>query len=103
MYRLTVTYDHPDDPEQFLQHYRDVHAVLASKMPKLQSYDWGLCEMPDGSTPPHFLIAVLDWESKEHALAALQSPEGQAGTTDISNFTTPDKVSLSFAEITKQV
>ncbi|MDI2031976.1 EthD family reductase [Saccharopolyspora sp. TS4A08] len=103
MYRLTVIYDHPADPDAFLRHYRDVHAVLASKMPRLQSYEWGVCEMPDGSAPPHFVVATLDWASKDDAMAALQSPEGQAGTADLGNFTEPDQVRLFFQELTEAV
>lgn len=101
MYRLTATYDHPADPERFLKHYREVHAVLASKLPKLKNYEWGLCEEPDGSKPAHFLVAILDWDSKEDALEALQSPEGEAGTADIANFTTPDEFQMVFSEVTK--
>ncbi|SFS99182.1 EthD family reductase [Saccharopolyspora flava] len=103
MYRMTVIYDHPDDPEAFLRHYREVHAVLTSKMPKLRSYQWGVCEMPDGSTPPHFVVATLDWASKDDALAAMQSPEGQAGAADLGGFTEPDKVRLVFSELTDAV
>lgn len=101
MYRLTAIYDHPSDPEKFLKHYRGVHAVLATKLPKLKNYEWGLAELPDGSKPAHFLVAVLDFDSKEEALAALQSPEGEAASADIANFTTPDAFQMSFSEVTK--
>lgn len=103
MYRLTVTYDHPDHPEKFLRHYREVHAVLAGKLPNLLSYEWGLCETPDGSKPCYFLVAVLDWASKEDAMLALQSAAGEEASADIANFTTPDRFHLSFSEVTKNV
>lgn len=101
MYRLTATYNRPADPEKFLKHYREVHAVLATKLPKLRNYEWGLAEMPDGSEPIHFVVAVLDWDTKEDALEALQSAEGEAASADIANFTTPDGFQMFFAEVTK--
>ncbi|MFF5992420.1 EthD family reductase [Prauserella flavalba] len=103
MYRLTAAYLHPENPEAFLKHYREVHAVLAAKMPKLRSYEWGVCESPDGSRPSFFLVAFLDWDTKEDALEALQSPEGQAGAADLPNFTSADQVHMAFSEITKAV
>lgn len=101
MYRLTAIYDHPSDPEKFLRHYREVHAVLATELPKLRNYEWGLTELPDGSKPARFLVAVLDFDSKEDALAALQSPEGEAASADIANFTTPDAFQMSFSQVIK--
>lgn len=99
MYRMTVIYDHPADPDKFLTHYREVHAPLASEMPGLRSFQWSVSEMPDGSRPPHFLVAALDWDSKEDALAALGTPAGQAGAEDIGSFVAPGGVSMSFSEV----
>jgi len=101
MYRLTVVYDFPPDEEKFLKHYREVHAVLATKLPKLVAFDWGVCESPDGAKPPFFLVATLDWASKEDALAALGSPAGKEANADLANFASPDGFKMTFAEITK--
>lgn len=103
MYRLTVVYDHPDDPSNFLQHYRGVHAPLIAKLPNLLAFEWGVSETPDGSTPDHFVVAVLDWETKEDALASLATPAGREGTADLANFTRPGEFHLSFAEVEKVV
>ncbi|MDR7303969.1 EthD family reductase [Haloactinomyces albus] len=86
MYRLVASYHHPKDPEHFLDHYRNVHAKIASQMPNCRAFTWGVCETLDGSKPPHFLIATLEWDSKEDALAALSSPIGQEGAEDVANF-----------------
>ncbi|MGY0488872.1 EthD family reductase [Streptomyces sp. WG-D5] len=99
MYRMTVIYDHPADPERFLTHYREVHAPLAARMPGLKSFQWSVSEMPDGSRPPHFVVAALDWDSKEEALAALGTPVGKAGAEDIGNFVAPGGVRMSFSEV----
>lgn len=55
-------------------------------MAKLLSYTWGQGESPDGSTPPYFLVAVLDWATKEDALADLGSDVGAQATADMANF-----------------
>lgn len=103
MYRLTAVYDHPADPQKFVEHYRRTHAVLAAKLPKLRSFEWGMCETLDGAAPPYFLIAVLDWESKEDAVAALSSPEGVAANEDVVNFAAAGAFRMTFAEINKGV
>ena len=38
MYQLTALYSHPEDPAAFDKHYREVHAVLAAKLPGLQKF-----------------------------------------------------------------
>lgn len=86
MYRITASYHHPADPEAFLAHYRGVHDPLTRTMPGLQSFEWGVCETPDGSTPPYFLVAVLTFADRATALAALGSPEGEAGAADMARF-----------------
>lgn len=85
MFRITVSYNHPADPEQFLEHYRTVHAPLTATMPGA-TFEWGVCETLDGTAPEHFVVGVLTFESKEAALAGLSSSEGQAGTADMPNF-----------------
>ncbi|MGK5111451.1 MULTISPECIES: EthD family reductase [unclassified Geodermatophilus] len=86
MYRVIVNYHHPEDPQAFLEHYRTTHAPLAKNLSNVASYTWGTCETPDGSRPEYFVTAVLDWPSKEDALADLGSPQGQAATADMANF-----------------
>jgi uncharacterized protein (TIGR02118 family) len=86
VYQLTAVYAHPADPAAFVEHYRTTHAPIAKEFPKLRSFGWTLTETADGSPPPHFLIAVLTWDSKDDALAALGSPAGEAAVADLANF-----------------
>lgn len=86
MYRLVVHYHHPEDPQAFLEHYRSTHAPLAGRLEKLSAYTWGTCETLDGTRPEYFLAAVLDWPSKEAALADLGSPVGAETSADMANF-----------------
>lgn len=86
MFRITVNYNHPENPEQFLEHYRSVHAPLTATMPGMTSFEWGVCETLDGSAPEHFVVGVLTFPNKDAAIAGLSSPEGQAGSADMANF-----------------
>lgn len=103
MYRLTVVYDHPADPEKFLQHYREVHVPLTAKVPNMLAFEWGPSETADGSKPDHFLIAVLDWETKEDAFAALATDAGRASAADVANFAKAGEYHMSFSEVRKAV
>ena len=86
MYRVVVNYHHPEDPKAFLEYYRSTHAPLAKNLSGLSAYTWGVAETLDGSQPPFFVTAVLDWPSKEAALADLGSEQGQAASADMGNF-----------------
>lgn len=101
-YRLTASYHHPADKDAFVAHYRDVHAPLALTLPDLRSFTWGVSETPDGSQPAHALVAVLDWDSKDAALASLDSEAGKAAVADLENFAQAG-VDLEFQEIVKTV
>jgi uncharacterized protein (TIGR02118 family) len=103
MYRLTVVYDHPDEPEQFLKHYREVHAPLTAKLPNLLAFEWGVCETPNGAKPEYFVIAVLDWETKEDALASLATSVGRESSADLRKFAKPGQFHMSFADVAKVV
>lgn len=86
MYQLTASYAHPKDSEAFLEHYRSKHAPLAKKLPNLKSFAWKVCETADGTRPPHFVIAVLRWDNRDEALAALASSAGKETVADLANF-----------------
>lgn len=86
MYRVVVNYHHPEDPQAFLEYYRSTHAPLAKNLAGLSAYTWGVAETLDGSQPPFFVSAVLDWPSKDAALADLGSEQGQAASADMANF-----------------
>ena len=45
-YQLTVVYGRPEDPAAFDEHYANVHAPLAAKIPGLESYTGHRAEPP---------------------------------------------------------
>lgn len=88
MYRLTVLYNQPTDPAAFDEYYTGTHIPLARKVPGLRSFSASKAEALDGSTPDVYLIAELDFDSKEALRAGLGSPEGQVTGADVANFAT---------------
>ncbi|HNP56603.1 MAG TPA: EthD family reductase [Gordonia sp. (in: high G+C Gram-positive bacteria)] len=86
MYEITVIYNHPADPAAFDDYYWNTHVALARKIPGLQSASFVKCDTLDGSTPSHYGIARLVFDSKDQALAGLGSPEGQVTSADVANF-----------------
>jgi len=102
VYRLVAIYNHPENPEKFLDHYENVHAKLALDQKGIRNFEWGVCSTADGSVPPHFLVAVCDWDSKEAMLEDMSSPAGQKGAADLENFAQAG-VSFDFYEINKGI
>ncbi|GAA4556928.1 EthD family reductase [Pseudonocardia xishanensis] len=86
MYLLTATYAHPDDPERFLAHFRDVHSPIVRRFPGLRHLSWSRCETADGTPPPDHLIARVGFADRESALAALASPAGKEAVDDLALF-----------------
>ncbi|MFF7945147.1 EthD family reductase [Nocardia gamkensis] len=86
MYQLTALYPQPADPNAFVTYYRDVHARIAADLPDVRFFGWHVCESLDGSTPTYFLVAVVQWDSKEAAVASLGSEVGQQAIADLANF-----------------
>lgn len=102
MYRLTANYAHPEDHDAFVAYYRDVHAKLGAKLPGLRAFSWGVCETADGTRPAHALVAVLDWDTKDAAMAALDSPAGKEAVADLPNFAQAG-VDMQFQELHEEV
>lgn len=89
MYRLTVLYGHPHNPEEFDRYYHEVHIPIASRMRGLKGWTIGKCEAATpGETPPYYMIVGLYAETREDLEAILASPEGQATIADVPRFAT---------------
>jgi uncharacterized protein (TIGR02118 family) len=85
-YRVTVGYRQPTDPVAFDEYYRSTHVPIAGRMPGIVRMSAGRTESLDGSTPEYYEVAEIVFESKDAALFAVGSPEGQAAAADIGNF-----------------
>jgi uncharacterized protein (TIGR02118 family) len=85
-YRVTIAYKQPTDTAAFDTHYQNIHLPLASEIPDVISFTAGRTESIDGTTPEYYQLAEVVFDSRESALAALGSPQGQAAAADIANF-----------------
>ena len=99
MYRVTVMYGHPQDPEAFERYYREVHIPTALKMKGLTGLTAGTVESLDpAQKPPYYRLACLYFENADAMRAILSSPEGQATVADLHNFATGGVTILGDAE-----
>lgn len=89
MYRMSVLYGTPEDPEAFDTYYRDVHVALARRMKGLTRWTLTTTAAQNGPLPVGVhLVADLYTDSQEAMAAVLASPEGQAAAADVANFAT---------------
>ena len=87
MFQLTALYRQPADNAAFDKHYREVHAVLASKLPGLRQFRMNWTKPgPDGAAPAYYFIATLFWDSEEEFAAAAAGEEMAAALADLPNF-----------------
>lgn len=87
MFQVTVLYNHPEDSAKFDEHYDGVHAPLAATIPGLQRYTVTRPGPgPDGTGPPYYLVAVMEYESEAAQRASMSTPEGSAVRADLANF-----------------
>jgi uncharacterized protein (TIGR02118 family) len=92
MFALTVLYGRPKDVAEFEEYYGTIHKEKAGKFPHVRRKELGrVVSEPKGSQPYH-RSAVLLFDNREDAEAALDSPEGQAVLDDIENFSTGGSV-----------
>ena len=85
MYRMTILYGTPTDPEAFRRYYYDTHIPIARRMKGLTG--WNLSWI-DGEDSRYILVAELYAESADAMTAILDSAEGRAASADLDNFVT---------------
>jgi uncharacterized protein (TIGR02118 family) len=86
MYRVTISYGTPLDPDAFDDHYRAKHLSLVKDIPGVQKFVAGPCESLDGNPPASYYLAQLYFADRDAAAAGLTSQQGQAAAADIANF-----------------
>jgi uncharacterized protein (TIGR02118 family) len=85
MVRVLVLYGTPTDPEAFDRYYNENHIPLARQLPGLLRYT---VSKNLGGDAKYYLIAELDWESREAMEAAFASEIGQQTAADVQKFAT---------------
>ena len=99
MYRLTVLYPPPTDPDQFNEYYESIHLPLAAKLPGLQSMQYSLNVGAVGGDSPYYAIWEAEFDSVEAMDAAIASPEGQAVVADVPNYATGGAQIIHYAAV----
>src|SRR5438046_2164669 len=71
MIKLVVAYGTPDDPAAFDRYYAETHIPLVQKIPNLRRFESGkVTGTPDGSPPPFYYLAELNFDSAEELQAS---------------------------------
>ncbi|CAN5574796.1 EthD family reductase [soil metagenome] len=81
MYRVTIQYAVPDDPEAFDERYVEGHVPLVLPVPGLLSFTYSKVR-PMGGAQTVYLVAQLDFEDRDAMKQGLASPELAAAGAD---------------------
>ena len=98
MYRLTILYGMPDDPDHFREYYLTRHIPLARRMRGLTGWNLSWIDRDAADPGPYLLIAELYAESRQAMDAILASPAGVAAREDVARFATGSVEMLFGAE-----
>ncbi|MFD4194829.1 EthD family reductase [Amycolatopsis thermoflava] len=99
MYRLTVLYPPPADPEHFKQYYVSTHLPLAARLPGLRAMRYSFDVAAMGGESPYFAIWEGEFDSAEAMAAAMASEQGQAVAGDVPNYATGGAQILHYAPV----
>lgn len=98
MYLVTVAYGLPTNRDAFDKHYTEIHVPLIDALPGVAHLATGKCEPLDGQPLTTYRVAVLTFENRDAAGAALGSTAGQSAAADIAAFATGG-ASMSFVDV----
>jgi uncharacterized protein (TIGR02118 family) len=86
--RLIALYSQPDDPDAFDEHYRDVHAPIVRRYPKIRGLRLTKTGGVGGRLPSYYLVSEMTFDSRADLDEALASDAGQQSARDLRNFAT---------------
>jgi uncharacterized protein (TIGR02118 family) len=87
MVKITVLFNHPDDPAAFEDYYANTHRPLIDALPDLQRFEAArVVATPGGGDPPYYRIAELWFEGTDQLEDAVGSEEGERAMADLQNF-----------------
>ena len=93
---MIAFYNEPIDREKFDKHYFETHVPLVKKIPGLVKVE---VSRFTGKNTPYYLMATLYFNNKEERKTALNTPEGQATSADVAEFTEPGSFTIAFADL----
>lgn len=86
MVRLIALYSHPVDPQAFDAHYRDVHAPIIRRYPKLRSLTLTRLSGVGGREAPFYAMAEMAFDTDGDLREALGSEAAVQSARDLRNF-----------------
>lgn len=86
MHKLIVLYKGPPDPEEFREHYENVHVPLLRKMPGIVHMNYSFDIKDAEGHRPYFCIFEAYFENAEDMVNGLNTPEGAAVIEDLQNY-----------------
>jgi uncharacterized protein (TIGR02118 family) len=84
--RLIALYSPPEDPAAFDAHYRDVHAPIVRRYPKLRDLRLTWTDGVGDRPPAFHLLAEMRFDSRADLDEALASEPGRESGRDLRNF-----------------
>ncbi|WP_252502201.1 EthD family reductase [Sporosarcina sp. Marseille-Q4943] len=87
MAKLIALYKHPENKEEFDNHYFNVHAPITAKIPGLREMKvTKFTGSPMGGEGKYYLMCEMYYDSLEDLQQGLRSPEGKASGKDLMGF-----------------
>jgi uncharacterized protein (TIGR02118 family) len=84
--KLVALYRQPENVDDFLNHYKEVHLPLVAKTPHLQKTVIGRITGSPMGAPPYFLMAEMFFPDADRFQEAMRSPENRAAGKDLMSF-----------------
>ena len=86
MVRLVALYSQPEDAAAFDAHYRDVHAPIVARYPRLVSVRLTQADGIGGRPASFYLMAEMSFATRADLDEALASDAGRESGRDLRNF-----------------
>lgn len=87
MAKLIALYKHPENKEEFDDHYFNVHAPITAKIPGLREMKvTKMTGSPMGGEAKYYLMCEMIYDDLESLQAGLRSDEGKASGKDLMGF-----------------
>jgi uncharacterized protein (TIGR02118 family) len=87
MAKLIALYKHPENKEEFDNHYFNVHGPLTAKIPGLREMKvTKMTGSPMGGEGKYYLMCEMVYDDLESLQLGIRSPEGKASGKDLMGF-----------------
>lgn len=87
MAKLIALYKHPENKEEFDEHYFNVHGPITAKIPGLREMKvTKMTGSPMGGDAEYYLMCEMIYDDMESLQAGLRSDEGKASGKDLMGF-----------------